>query len=134
MYIYGFHVKLSPYWLINAALIFGILQSVLYTQIIPFVTPDFYYPVMIYGLVISCMIFIAVDTLCLETPKKSRKNKSLGFKNLYGVVGAVWFGVSDLLLAYVKFVGPVPNHHLAVMGTYFWAQFCIAKYALGINK
>jgi uncharacterized membrane protein YhhN len=42
-------------------------------------------------------------------------------------IGAVLFMVSDSLLAWDRFAGGVPARALLVLGTYYAAQWCIAR-------
>lgn len=73
-------------------------------------------PVLIYGLVIFGMIWRAAAAVA-----------ALGMNNAtIALVGAVFFGISDTLLGYSRFVAAVPLSGSAVMGTYWSGQFLIA--------
>jgi len=43
------------------------------------------------------------------------------------MVGAIFFMLSDTLLAMNKFVAPIENERVLIMSTYIIAQFLIAK-------
>jgi len=72
-------------------------------------------PVMVYAFVISMMAIMAVN-------RKGRVN-SFSFKFIF--YGAILFLISDSLLAYNKFVQPIPYADLGIMSTYMLAQFLI---------
>lgn len=74
-------------------------------------------PVLVYGGVIFVMIWRAAATVT-----KPVLNRTLLFP-----AGAILFGVSDTLLAYNRFVAPLPAGDLLVLGTYWSAQTMIAK-------
>ncbi|ORY47905.1 YhhN-like protein [Rhizoclosmatium globosum] len=50
-------------------------------------------------------------------------------KAKWGAAGSILFLVSDGLLAYNKFVAPIPGDNLLIMVTYYGAQIAIAKSA-----
>ncbi len=74
-------------------------------------------PVFIYALVISLMGVLAV---C-----RSGRVNSLSFKAVF--IGSILFVISDSILAYNKFVSPVPLASLFIMSTYMLAQYFIVK-------
>ena len=73
-------------------------------------------PVLIYGLVIFIMIWRAAAA----APFSGWNASVMGF------CGALLFGLSDSLLGYSRFVGPLPAPSLLVLGTYWPAQALIA--------
>ncbi|WP_262678272.1 lysoplasmalogenase [Paenibacillus sp. J5C2022] len=66
-------------------------------------------PVLIYIIVISVMCWSAAMT-----------------RNWHAATGAVLFVVSDSILAWAKFIGPLPAAGTMIMATYFAAQLFIA--------
>jgi len=74
-------------------------------------------PVLVYGLVIFTMMWRAAaawDSASEKTPGE------------IGLVGALFFGLSDTLLGYSRFVSPLPFADLFIMGTYWAGQSLIA--------
>ena len=99
-------------WL--ALIIFGIFGIGFYLYLNPYLD-SLKIPVMIYGLVISFMAFMAVN-------RKGRVN-TLSFNLIF--YGAILFLVSDSILAYNKFVLPIRFSGIAIMSTYMIAQYLI---------
>lgn len=77
-------------------------------------------PVMIYALVLSVMVIQAL----FRTGFTSKRSFVLIFS------GAVFFMISDSLLAINKFMQPVPMAALLIMATYMTAQFLIVEGAI----
>jgi uncharacterized membrane protein YhhN len=75
-------------------------------------------PVLIYTIVIALMLYSAVMSLFDET-------WSLLPAAIVSV-GALLFLISDIMNAWVRFVGPIKNHRLWIMSTYHLAQIGIA--------
>lgn len=73
------------------------------------------FPVMLYTLVITVMLLVAL----------SRHGKVGHHSFWYVAIGAVLFLVSDSILAWNKFVRPLDHSHLLIMGSYGLAQFYI---------
>lgn len=73
-------------------------------------------PVLVYGAVISAMLFAAVQLLFI---------KNQGY--LFIVTGAVLFILSDSILAINKFYSSFNNASLLIMITYGFAQYFIVK-------
>jgi uncharacterized membrane protein YhhN len=73
-------------------------------------------PVIAYGLVIFIMMWRAAAVLSQSAVKRG----------VLALSGAILFGVSDTLLGYSRFVGPLPASALLIMGTYWTAQSLIA--------
>lgn len=74
-------------------------------------------PVLVYTMVISLMLLIALN----------RYKKVSGSSFTYVAVGAALFVASDSILAWNKFVRELDHAHLWIMMTYGLAQFGIAK-------
>ena len=79
-------------------------------------------PVLVYVLVISLMVFLALLT--------GWRDPWLGLPALLVSLGAVLFYASDGQLAWDKFVQPLPHARLRVMVTYHLGQFGIFAGAL----
>ena len=74
-------------------------------------------PVMLYVVVITLMATQSAVWL-LDTPSTSSRRAA---------VGAAWFLVSDATLAIDRFRTDVPFRHVIVLGTYFIAQWYLAR-------
>jgi len=81
-------------------------------------------PVMAYGIVIFTMIWRAAAAV--EEPGWNA--------GMVGLAGATLFGLSDTLLGYARFVGPLPASDLLVMGTYWGGQGLIAASFGGLGS
>jgi alkenylglycerophosphocholine hydrolase len=75
-------------------------------------------PVLIYTIVIAFMLYSAVLSLFDEN--------WLSLPASFVSVGALLFMISDIMNAWVRFVGPIKNHRVWIMSTYHLAQFGIA--------
>lgn len=75
-------------------------------------------PVLFYTIVISLMLFSALLTLF-------RSEWQL-LPSLLVSGGALLFLISDIMNAWARFVGPIPNHRIWIMSTYHLAQVGIA--------
>ena len=75
-------------------------------------------PVLFYTIVITLMLFSALLTIF--------NSEWLLLPSLLVSGGALLFLISDIMNAWVRFVGPIPNHRLWIMSTYHLAQVGIA--------
>lgn len=75
------------------------------------------FPVIIYGLVISLMLYAAMSTLFNPTWNSSAA--------LLVSAGAFLFYLSDLILAWMKFVNPISNGRLLNIVTYYLGQITL---------
>ncbi len=82
---------------------------------------DLRIPVMAYMFVISIMAILA--------GYRYRRVNLPSFRLIY--TGALFFVVSDSMLAYNKFVEPFPGAGMVIMGTYMLAQYLITMGAIG---
>ena len=73
-------------------------------------------PVALYTLVISTMLYSAIMTHPLWRSRFT----------LFLSVGALLFYISDVINAWVQFVGPVKRHRFKIMTTYYIAELFIA--------
>jgi alkenylglycerophosphocholine hydrolase len=74
-------------------------------------------PVLFYTIVISMMLFSAL--LSLFRPEWHSLPAFLVSS------GALLFLLSDIMNAWARFVGPIPNHRVWIMSTYHLAQIAI---------
>lgn len=79
-------------------------------------------PVVAYTVVLAAMAAFALarawtPALTAALPRSAR----------WGAVGALLFMASDSLLAWDRFAGGIPMSALLVLGTYYAAQWCIAR-------
>jgi uncharacterized membrane protein YhhN len=75
------------------------------------------YPVIVYGLMISLMLFAAMSTL-------SDQDWDMGAA-FFVSVGAFLFWLSDLMLAWNKFVSPLKVGRLTVIAAYHVGQISL---------
>jgi uncharacterized membrane protein YhhN len=73
-------------------------------------------PVIIYSIVILMMLWQALE----------RWGTAQSQSSILAVIGAILFVVSDLILAYNRFVKPFKSARLLNLSTYFCAQWLIA--------
>lgn len=71
-------------------------------------------PVIVYGLVLSLMLFAAMSTIFNPAWKTSA--------SFFVSVGAFLFLLSDLVLAWNKFVSPITNGHILNIVAYYLGQ------------
>lgn len=93
--------------------------------LVPRIDAELKVPVFAYVAVLATMAGVALArawTPALSGPMP----RSVRF----AAVGAVCFVVSDSLLAWDRFAGNIPMPALLVLGTYYIAQWCIAKSVL----
>lgn len=81
-------------------------------------------PVVVYAITISTMLLFAFKgSLYWRNPA-----------NIYILLGAIFFVVSDSLLAINKFYTTLPLSSFWIMTTYLMAQFCITSGILCLNQ
>jgi len=78
---------------------------------------DLVYPVIIYGSVISAMLYAAMSTIYDPAWKESAA--------FFVSLGAFLFCVSDVILAWDKFVSPIKNGRVFNIATYYLGQIGI---------
>jgi uncharacterized membrane protein YhhN len=93
---------------------FGIMKFLL-----PAVEDDLFFPLALYGIVISIMVHCAICRLssCSEISAESRT---------FAGLGAILFAISDSILAIDRFYVPVKNAKSFIMFTYYLAQILIS--------
>ena len=125
-YIYAFFanpVELRPV----SVLIPSLYSLCVFVAVLwPSLPSDMVVPVGAYVLVITLMMVAAL----------SRKPE--GYASLWSfrcaATGALLFAVSDTILAYNRFVGVVPGAKVAIMSTYYLAQYAITMSARGAQS
>ena len=115
------HFKNVLFW-IGLMAVIGYLVSML-SVLLPTLA-DLKIPVSVYAITISFMLIIAL------TGAVNWKNnaKYLVF------IGALFFVISDSILALDKFHSPIASASYSIMITYLIAQFCITKGILDLNQ
>ncbi len=76
------------------------------------------FPVLIYTIVITLMLFSALLTLFMD--------EWALLPSILVSAGAALFFVSDIMNAWARFIKPMPNHRVWIMSSYHLAQFGIA--------
>ncbi len=90
--------------------------------LLPRVAPELKIPVLAYTIVLAAMAAFALARAW--TPAVS---SALPHSARWGAIGAMLFMASDSLLAWDRFAGGIPMSPLLVLGTYYAAQWCIAR-------
>jgi uncharacterized membrane protein YhhN len=103
-------------WLLPSVLFYGGIMFLLNNSL-----TDMLWPVRIYGLVITVMLFLALQLWRSRVPRAGQLI----------VAGAILFVLSDSLLAINKFYQPLPAAGICIMLTYGLAQWSLI---LGISR
>jgi uncharacterized membrane protein YhhN len=74
-------------------------------------------PVLFYAITIGLMLLMALNREKHVSPKSFQ----------LVLIGALLFVISDSLLAWNRFLHPIPNSPIWILGTYAWAQFLIVR-------
>lgn len=117
-YIFAFGLNKSgfirqrPYW----AVLFALLGAIMYYLLFPNLDV-LAVPVLVYTCTIVLMVIFALN-------RKNNVSES-SFQLVF--FGAIIFMASDSLLAFNKFLTPIPYSGLFIMGTYITAQYMIMK-------
>ena len=104
----------------TAVWIFSLLAVVSGTLLLLYLTPyleDLLIPVYIYGIILTTMLIAAIH--------RSGKTNPSSFQLV--VTGALFFMISDSLLAINKFAIPIYQSGILIMVTYLIAQLLIAR-------
>ena len=109
------NVRGNVWLLLIVAVYYGSLIALLYSHL-----GGMKLPVLVYGVVISCMFMLAMHMLSI-------KNKAAG---KWMMIGALLFVMSDSLLAVNKFYQPFKIAAVAIMITYGLAQLFIVEGAI----
>ncbi|MEZ0397198.1 MAG: lysoplasmalogenase family protein [Anaerolineales bacterium] len=124
-YIAGLNIPLgevSPFWMFTLALVLALTARRALQRIVAGLRAKglgrLVRPVVLYGFVITVMLLSALLTLY-------RPDWSAGAAGLVSL-GAILFYLSDLLLAWNKFVRPIRNGRLFNMVAYHLGQFALA--------
>lgn len=103
--------------ILAASLVYG---ATIYAYLLPNLGAGLHIPVAAYIFFIALMGAQAIGRAVALKTRSSH----------WVAIGAVFFMVSDSLLAINKFVSPIPLSPLWILGTYFIAQLLIAQHAL----
>lgn len=125
-YIVCFHKikqqeKIEGKW--YAAIIVGVYYFFIMSFLIPHLGP-LKIPVLVYGIVISFMLLLAMVLYDLADHKTARLL----------LTGAIFFVISDSVLAINKFYNPLPWGGWAIMITYILAQWLLVNGAIRYIK
>lgn len=118
LYIFAFgldksgFIRQRPYWAVLFVLLGGIMYYLLFPNLDVLAGP-----VLVYTSTIVLMVIFALN----------RKNNVSDTSFQLVFFGAVIFMASDSLLAFNKFLTPIPYAGLFIMGTYIAAQYMIMK-------
>lgn len=105
-----------------------VFYTVLMSFVLPKIESDLIFPVVIYGGVISTMVYTAFFRLFHSRDVISMESK------LSGAIGALIFLSSDTCLALDRFVTRFPNGKIIVMVTYYIGQYLICASATSIRS
>jgi uncharacterized membrane protein YhhN len=113
--------NVSPIWSLGLSVILGLTAARLLRRIIAGIRQKalqrLVFPVGAYGTVITLMLLSALLTLYNSAWRASTSGLV--------AIGALFFYVSDVLLAWNKFVNPIKNGRLANMIFYHLGQFAL---------
>jgi uncharacterized membrane protein YhhN len=123
-YIVGFNLPLpniSPVWSVGVTIVLAISASRVLKRIVTGIhgkgVPRLAAPVVLYGTVITIMLLSAMLTFF--------RAEWASTSSLLVVVGAFLFYLSDIILAWNKFVTPIKNGRVANMITYHLGQIAL---------
>ena len=105
-------IKKHP-WIIFLLILFG---SYVFKKLQPSLG-EMVVPVIVYLIAILSMFVFALN----------RWGKVSNQSFLWITAGALFFILSDSLLAFDKFLDPIKNAHLVIMATYMFAQYAIVR-------
>lgn len=112
----------------NTILVFPFIVLYYYfimKKLIPNAEEDLRIPILVYGLAICSMAFMAINRFFTSTISKK--------SSLIGLIGSIFFVISDSILAFNKFYSPIPMAKVYVMITYYTAQILIASSVLVVT-
>lgn len=110
------NIPVQPIWLLPSLLFYGGIMFLLNNSL-----TDMLWPVRIYGLVITVMLFLSLQLWRSPVPLAGQLI----------VAGAILFVLSDSLLAINKFYQPLPAAGTGIMLTYGLAQWSLIS---GISR
>lgn len=121
-YIVAFAPGSDPRARAMAFLLVAVVGAANLAGLLPRVDAALKVPVVAYTIVLAAMAAFALARAW--TPGVSAP---LPHSARWGAIGAVLFMTSDSLLAWDRFAGGLPMSALLVLGTYYAAQWCIAR-------
>ena len=106
----------------------------LYLYLLPNLKGVMVFFTLLYIVLISFMVWRAIA--------RFQKYEDWPWTSLSGVLGAIFFAISDSLIAIRKFARPIPYQHQLIMSTYYAAQMLIAlsvvdsqaEYAMEVSR
>jgi len=104
------HTNINLYAIIPIALI-----GIVYLKVLLPKTGNLKIPVLIYALILQAMVITA--DMFYQTANTT--------ESLMVLIGAIWFMLSDSILAFARFVKTFKLAQIAVLSTYYIAQTCI---------
>ncbi|MBI1794396.1 MAG: lysoplasmalogenase [Chloroflexi bacterium] len=122
-YIIGFSYNAAPlgFWDIALGFILALAATRILGRLVSALkskgAPQLILPVRIYGLIISVMLFMAMRTLAQPTWEAGA--------SILVSAGAFLFYISDLILAWNKFVSPIKNGRLLNITAYHLGQIAL---------
>lgn len=119
----NFRFALSKKWVIGSFLYYLFFMFLIIESIYSKLKFDLILPVMIYGAVLVFMISAA----------ESRRNAINKKAYYFGIAGALFFILSDSLLAINKFVTEINYSGFYIMSTYIVAQYCLVRSAILVD-
>jgi len=109
-----------------SAIVPSLYAALVFYVLLPSLPPALFFPVLAYGIVITAMMTAAFT----RAPE--------GYAALWSwrgaALGAALFAASDTMLAYSRFVRPVPYAKACVLTSYYLAQYCLTMSARGAQK
>ncbi len=96
---------------------YALVSATLLSALLPALPGALRVPVIVYVVVITTMAAQSAVWM-LQTGREQARRAA---------IGGAWFVVSDATLALDRFRGDVPYRDLIVLGTYFIAQWCLAR-------
>lgn len=111
--------------LLLAAALLALFAGINLAGLWPLLPAELRIPVVVYVVVLAVMA-----TLALARAWSSKAASSLAPASArWAAIGAVFFVISDSVLAWDRFGGGLPAASLCVLSTYYAAQYCIARSA-----
>lgn len=96
---------------------YALVSATLLSSLLPVLPTTLRAPVIVYVVVITTMAAQSAVWMLQSSVEQARR----------AAIGGAWFVVSDATLAIDRFRVDVPYRDLLVLGTYFVAQWCLAR-------
>jgi uncharacterized membrane protein YhhN len=122
-YIYGMYLPMEKKSMVSIPFLVLYYGVVMY-KLIPKAENELKLPVMVYGLAICTMAFMAINRFCSAAVD--------GKSSFFGMIGSFLFMVSDTILAFDKFYAPMEGAKFLLMVCYYAAQLFITASVLSV--